>query len=390
VTSKWPKRLLPPAIILGCGLAAGGLISMGGSAVKTAPDVVPTPVQILTVQPEDTTASVRATGIVEPARQISLVPQVPGRITQVSDNLVPGGRVSEGELLAMIEQRDTLAAHAQAQSTVRQAELSLALEQGRAATAVREWEVLSAQGLAPERTRLAKREPQLEAAKAQLRAAQAGLRQAEGNLARTRLKAPFNAVVVAETLDVGQVVGPGSPVATLVGTDELWVTVSVPLSALENLALPSGASPGSPVSVEQRLGEGKIAQHQGRLLRLGGQLDPQTRQAQLTVAVDHPFDPVDTRVPLLPGTHVEVAIQGRRLPSVFRIPRSALHDGKHIWVVTEDALEEREVVLSSTDNTSALIAEGLSAGDQLVTSPLSLPVNGQRVQVLPSPQLSED
>ena len=115
VNPLWKKRLLPPMIIGGCGLIAGALISLGGSAEKTPPVVTSMLVETLTVQPEDTTAVVRATGVLEPARQVAIVPQVAGRIVEISDQLMPGGRVAQGDVLAMIEQRDFLAAHAQAQ-----------------------------------------------------------------------------------------------------------------------------------------------------------------------------------------------------------------------------------------------------------------------------------
>ena len=192
----------------------------------------------------------------------------------------------------------------------------------------------------------------------------------------------IGSVNVADHFLGQRVVGPGGPVATLVGTDALWVTVSIPVSALTELNLPSGASPGSPVEVIHRLAEGKRVVHAGRLLRLGGQLDPNTRQAQVTVAVDKPFDPVDNAVPLLPGTHVEVAIQGRGMPQAFRIPRAALHDGTRVWVVVEDVLDARTVTVSTGDADTVVISQGLSAGDQIVTSPLSLPVPGQPVEVL--------
>jgi RND family efflux transporter MFP subunit len=390
VNPQWKKRILPPAIIVGCGLIAGALISLGGSAEKTPPEIAPMLVETIVIQPKDTTAVVRATGVLKPARQVAIVPQVGGRIVEVSDQLMPGGRVTQGDVIAMIEQRDFLAAHAQAQAQLRQAELNLALERGRAATAEREWGVLSAQGDAPERTALATRQPHLEAAEAQVRAAKGGVRQAEGNLSRTRLRAPFNAVIVDENLDVGQVVGPGAPVATLVGTDTLWVTVSIPVSDLTDLDLPSGASPGSPVEVIHRLSEGRKVTHQGRLLKLGGQLEPQTRQAQLTVAVDQPFDTDVTSLPLLPGTHVEVAIQGRAMPQAYRVPRASVHDGNQVWVVQDDALAVQEVTISTGDADTVVISEGLAAGTHVVTSPLALPTVGQPVQIINHSQSGEE
>ncbi len=390
MTPRWKQRLLPPVIIVGSGLVAGALISLGGQAEKTPPEVTPTVVEVMAMVLQDTTALIRATGVTQPARQVSVVPQVAGRIVQISEHLAPGGRLQEGDLLAMIEQRDYLAAHAQAQLTLRQAELELELELGRVATASREWDMLEAEGEAPARSRLALREPHLEVARARVRAAQSGVRQTEGSLARTRLKAPFNAVVAQESLEVGQVVGPGAPVATLVGTDQLWVTVSIPMAVLDDLQLPSGAVPGSPVRVIHRLGDGRLITHEGRLLRLAGQLDPQTRQAQVTVAVDHPFDPADGTVPLLPGSYVEVEIQGKPMAQVFQLPRAALHEGGRVWVVVEERLLVREVTIDGGDVDSVLVVAGLENDDAVVISPLVLPIEGQPVQIIaPSNEVEE-
>ena len=207
---SWKQRLLPPVIILGCGLAAGALISLGGQAEKTPPEVTPTLVLVQTLVPEDTTALVQATGVVQPARQVTIVPQVAGKVEEVSAQLVPGGRVSQGDLLAMIEQRDYLAAHAQAQSQLRQAELELALERGRATTAKREWDMLHSDGKAPRQSSLALREPHLEVAKARVRAAQAAVRQAEANISRTRLRAPFTSTRLRAT-ERERAIGPRAP-----------------------------------------------------------------------------------------------------------------------------------------------------------------------------------
>jgi len=382
VNPRWKQRLLPPVIILGCGLIAGALISLGGQAEKTPPEVTPTIVNVHTAIAEDTTALVQATGLVQPARHVTVVPQVSGKIVEISPNLVPGGRLSEGDTFARIEVRDYQATHAQALSQLRQAELELELERGRVASAKREWGMLQGGEDAPEQSALALRQPHMELAEARVRAARSAVHQTQGNLDRTRLQAPFNAIVVEENVDVGQVVGPGSPIASLVGTDQLWVTVSIPVAALVDLQVPSGAVPGSPARVIHRLGDGTKIIHTGRLQRLSGQLDPATRQAQVTVAVQRPFDPADEAVPLLPGTYVEVEMVGRPMPQVFRVPRSALYDGHRLWVVENGVLAMRDVTVDSGDSQTILISAGLRSGDQIVTSTLSLPIEGQPVQIL--------
>ena len=48
------------------------------------------------------------------------------------------------------------------------------------------------------------------------------------------MTAPFNALVLDDSIEIGQVSRPhGNPVATLVGTDEFEVIASIPIAKLE-------------------------------------------------------------------------------------------------------------------------------------------------------------
>jgi len=382
VNPVWKKRLLPPAIVLGAGVIAGALIALGGSAEKTPPTVTPTVVELWTATPETTFASIRGTGVVQPARQVSVIPQVAGRIVYVSPQFVSGGRIAEGEVYARIEDRDYRTAHAAAKSQLRQAELELELEKGRGAVAAREWEMLQAGDTEATPSPLALRQPHLGVAEARASAARTALSQASANLERTQLKAPFNAIVVSEQIDVGQVVAPGAPIAQLVGTDRLWVSVSVPVSQLRDLGISSTSRPNASAVVHQRLGNGVHQTSEAQVLRLGGQLDPQTRHAAVIVAVDDPFDALPGSAPLLPGAYVEVDIEGRPLSDVFRIPRRALYDGKRVWVAHDGVLAAREIAIESGDEESVLVTGELATGEAVIMSALSLPVPGMPVEAL--------
>jgi len=75
--------------------------------------------------------------------------------------------------------------------------------------------------------------------KAAVDAAKAAVARATLNVSRTRLRAPFPAVVVSESADPGQFLGPGAGVAVLAGTDAAWVTVAA-LRSLSSLSSMSG------------------------------------------------------------------------------------------------------------------------------------------------------
>jgi len=72
------------------------------------------------------------------------------------------------------------------------------------------------------------RKEDIEAAKAQLDRARAALQQIETQLAELEVRAPADAIVEVLQLRPGDLISPGSPVATLVEVDRLWVRVYIP------------------------------------------------------------------------------------------------------------------------------------------------------------------
>ena len=72
------------------------------------------------------------------------------------------------------------------------------------------------------------RKEDIDAAKAQVERTRAALQQIETQLAELEVKAPADAIVEVLQLRPGDLIGPGSPVATLVEVDRLWVRVYVP------------------------------------------------------------------------------------------------------------------------------------------------------------------
>lgn len=372
--------VLPLMVVGGGVLCAGVLIASRPSAVRELPPASVAAVQVAPLVARALPASITATGAVTPARQVRLTAEVSGRIVEQSPNLIPGGRFRKGEVLARIDARDYRVAVAQQERAVQQAELDLELERNRGTVAEREWTLLGDAQRTD--TSLALRKPQLRTAERALEAARAGLDQAKHNVERATLVAPFDAVVIEEAVDVGQVVGPATPVATLVGTGELWVQVSVPVEKLVGIDVPGyGADEGSPARVSQALGLGQSVTRDGRVKQLMGQLDPQTRTAQLLVEVRDPYG--QDGLPLLPGAWVEVGIQGRELADTWEVPRTALEEGAYVWVVDpENALRRRTVTIGWRTSETVIVTQGFEDGDRLVTSPLTLPMDGAPVRVL--------
>ncbi len=376
-----PKYLVPPLIVLATAASVAAMKFSAPEAERSDPPARVARVSVEVVQPTDTPAMVRVTGSVEAARQVVVMPEVVGRIVDQSAELVPGGRLSAGDVLVSIDARDHRLAVEQERSRVRQAELEVELEQGRKQVAEREWAAVK--DGATEGAPLALRVPQMATAERNLAAARAGLARAELALERSTIRAPFNAVVTDESAEIGQVVGAGTRIATLVGTDQVFVRAAVPVDRLPFIDIPGmGGGAGSTATVIHDLG-GATVERPARVLRLVGTLDPQSRTAQLMLGVDSPLDQPAGAPPLLPGAYVDIVIEGRVVGRVLPVPRAAVIDGDRVWVVTEDrTLASRTLSVRWRDPDRLFVADGLEAGARVVTSPLALPIEGMAVEVV--------
>ena len=287
-------------------------------------------------------------GDVIPERQVSLSPEVSGKIVWQHKKLIPGGRFKKGETLIRIDSKDYRLSAAQQQANVDRAQMDLKLEQGRKAIAKEEWEIIGEDPNASKEGRaLALRDPQLATAKANLAAAKSAHSQARRAVGKTTLKAPFAGIVRSENVDIGQLVAPGTTLATLVASDHFWVQVAVPVDKLGQIDVPGlgkvADDQGAQATIVQEVGEQRT-ERSGKVLRLLGELDPVGRMARLLIRIDEPLGRKGkTDDPILLGSYVEVSVEGREVEDVVEVPRRALREGELIYVYgPDDKLQIRQ------------------------------------------------
>lgn len=323
------------------------------------------------------------TGTVRPAREIQLAPQVGGRIIKLHPDFTPGGFIKSGEVVLQIEAADFENRIAERRSELVEAETELALEMGRQQVAERDLELLG-QRLPEGENSLVLREPQLVAAKTRIDAARAALEQAKLDLERTKLRSPFDAQILQRMVNLGSEVSDGMAVAEIVGIEQYWVIATVSPSKLPFITFPDGEEPGAQVELYKRGVSGSVGQRTGRLYRLIGELESNTRLARVVIEVEDPLclehDSADLP-PLLVGEFLEVHIQGRTLEDVVRLPIDYLRKNNTAWIMSEeDKLEVRELGIVFKDSQYAYVDSGLAAGERIVTSSLSRVTEGAELR----------
>ncbi len=383
---KWIKRGLPLLVLLLGVVAMQVMVRRRPEPRREVREDRGVLVEVVVVEHRPHRIEIEATGTVQPRREISLIPQVSGRVSRMAENFVAGGFFRRGELLFEIETADYRLAVDKAQAALARAEYDLATVEGQARVARREWQQLQARLEPPaEPNPLVLFEPQLDNARAALRAAAADLERARLDLERTRLRSPFNAVVRTRGVDLGQYLRAGTEVANLVGTDQAEVVVPLPLEELVWLRIPRDAdiSQGSAATVELQA-TGRRHRWSGRVVRRLADVDPVGRMVRLVVAVDDPYglSESDTERPDLGmGTFVRVLLQGPLLDEVAVLPAAALRKDSRVWLWQEGRLHIRSVEVWHRTREQVVIGAGLLPGERVVTSPLSGAVEGMRLRL---------
>jgi RND family efflux transporter MFP subunit len=304
---------------------------------------------------------------------------VAGRIVWASPAFVEGGAFREGDVLARIDDADYRLAVVRAQSQVAQAEEALAREEAEAELARQDWQALGRGDPSP----LAVREPQLAQARAALAAAQASLRSAELDLSRASIRAPFTGRLRERRANIGDYVGPGSPVAVMFSTDAMEIRVPLTDADLAALRTPVGfaasgtnAGPAAHVSVASG---GQVRTWEGRLVRTEATVDARTRLVYGVVQVADPFSPRHA-APLAPGMFVTARIDGSSRETMVAAPRSALKRNEYVYVVGADnTIDIRQVRPAQTTADEVLFRDGVADGERLVVSVLTTPREGMAV-----------
>jgi RND family efflux transporter MFP subunit len=375
-------RLIVPPLILAVGLWAGWQLFRG----KAAPELTPAPeaaavVRVVDTPAMNTTIDVTAWGTVMPSRTLSLRPEVSGRLTSVAPKFMPGGVFLAGEELARIDERDYQYALQQAESTLETARFNLELEEGRGRVAKRDWELLGDEIEGEESgSRMALRAPHLAEKQAAFQSAVSRVEQARLSLLRTVIVAPFNSMIVSESSEIGQIVSSSTSLGTLVGTDEYWVEIGVPLEDVATLEIGEGEP--RPATVTIATGGGGVVEYKGVVSGLTGSVDSAGRLARVLVSVPKPLEQSRTRaIPLLLESYVKVRIQGSAVRGVRSLPRSVVREGNRVWIAgPDDRLIVRDIEVVGGSPEAVLARVELANDEAIISSPIPAVAPGMLIQ----------
>jgi RND family efflux transporter MFP subunit len=377
-------RLIICLVLIAAGIGgARFLIATKPKVSKRPPEKMAPLVSTAALQSENYTFNIPAMGTVIPAREMGLQVPVSGEVIYINPEFTEGGMLAQDMKVLQVDPKDYELAVQQKKRALANAEYAYKLEQGHQDVARKEWSLLYGdKSLDEGESDLALRKPHLEKVQVEIKAARAELEQAEINLQRSTLTAPFNALVLSTYVELGSQVSSQKKLADLVGTDNFWVQVSLPINRLKWIQIPNGDQhAGSEVKIFYRTDNVKI----GRVIRLLPDLSKEGRMARLLIEVNDPLDlqaKNEKQPMLLIGEYVRVSIEGEELQNVFQVPRSALHNDSEVWIVDkEKKLSIRSVKTIWRDQDTVVVRDGFKSGETLVVSDIAAPVAGMDLRI---------
>ncbi len=335
-------------------------------------------VETMQVRVGDYPTSIHAMGTVMADRKTVLAARVSGQVVQVSPGFVRGQVVEKGTLLLRIDDADYVLERQKAQSALEQALVELEMEKGRQQIAQKELELATKGNTNPlKNTDLALRKPQLRKALALVENARADLKKAQLHIARTKVIAPFTALILEKNIALGSLASAQTPLATLVAVDSYQVEALIPFDQVSRLVMDSDK--GSQAEITSFNGQGSW---QGKVVGITGKVADKTRMAGVLIHISDPLGRKNsgTSPCLLLGDYVRIQLKGRPLQQVFCLPRSVIHENNTVWVLKGHCLDIVSITPVWKQKDRIFIKDGLSSDDKIITSDLAVPMPGMALR----------
>jgi membrane fusion protein (multidrug efflux system) len=338
------------------GAKAGQIVSM----VRAGESFVPPPqaVTSATVESAEWVPTTSAVASLVAVRGVTLGAELPGTVREIL--FESGAAVRKGQVLVRL---DTSAEQAQLDAARAEASLAkLALERARR---LRRGEANS--------------QADLDAAEARAKQADAAVSSLRATVAKKTLRAPFDGRISIRQVELGQVLSPGTPVASLQAVSPIHADFWLPQQALAEL------DAGRPVRM--RTDAFPDAEWTGEVTTVNPEVDPSTRNVRVRATL--PND--DGR--LRPGMFANVEVLSDETREVLTVPATAVMFapyGDSVFAIEEQegpsgettaVARQRFVRTGERRGDLVVVTSGLEAGERVVSSGAFKLRNGTAVVV---------
>jgi RND family efflux transporter MFP subunit len=371
------------------------------SCAKDSVETAAVPVQIVTVERKTLQRTVKADAILFPLQQAAITPKISAPVKAFY--VRRGSPVRQGQLLAVLENRDLAAATRENKGAFDQAQAAYAtttaselpqeiqkaqldLQSAKELFSAQQKiydsrQELFQQGAMPRKEldqaavdfinarnqyemtqkRLdalmaVGRQEQLKSAAGQLESAEGKYQGAAAQLSYSEIHSPIDGVVADRPLYPGEMAAAGSPLLTVIDISQVVARAHIPQPEAALLKANDAASVSVP---------GESEPVEGKVVVVSPALDPNSTTVEVWVQIRNPGHR------LKPGTSVQVSMLAQTIPGAVVIPAVGLltaQDGSTSVMLVDADDHARKVRAGIHEGGSIQILEGLRAGDRVVAS----------------------
>lgn len=364
-------------------LASTFAVTVVACKQKESVATLPLPVHTAVVQTLSAESGTKYSATIVPYAQVDLSFKSNGyveRIYQVKSpsggmrNVDQGDWIPRGTVLALVSQQDYI-------DKLQQAQAQLGRGQAEQEKAKLSFDRVSSLYSTQSATK-----PDYDSAKAQLESttasvsgAQAQINEAKVALDYCSLRAPFNGWLVKRSVDLGSLVGPATNGFTLADTSSVKAVFGVPDTFISRVKL------GQHLVIVTDALSHSVG---GRVSAISPAADPKSRVFSVEVTIPNPRDELKS------GMIASLTLDGAKLqPPALAVPLSAVirdpaHANGFAVMVAEgvgDLVSARlqPVQLGETFGNMIVATGGLSYGERVITTGVTLIKNGDNVRVIP-------
>lgn len=347
----------------------------------------------------DITATVTATGTINPVTLISVGTQVSGTIKHIYADF--NSPVKKGQLIAEIDPATFEARVEEAKANLFLAKANVEKAEAQLLDAKRTLErnkelfregFIAKSSLDTSQTNYETTMAQVSATKAQVQQAEAALKYAETNLRYTKILSPVDGTVISRNVDVGQTVAATLQTPTLftIAQDltKMQINTNVDEADIGNIKVGQ--------DVEFTVDAYPETTFKGRV--------SQVRNAPITIQNVVTYDVVikvdNPQLKLKPGMTTNVSIIIAEKNGVLRIPNSALrfrplgedkslrYKGQGVWIIEDKKPKRIEVVTGVSDgNYTELLSGNIKEGQEVIVESITKKLEAKRKPTSRLPRL---
>ena len=332
----------------------GDLATASNNAQKSAPN--PVRITIAPVEKADFPVYLTGLGTVQGFNTVLVRTRVDGQIDKIA--FTEGQLVKQGDLLAEIDPRPFQAALDQAKAKKAQDEANLANANLDLQRFTKLGEFATRQQTDTQRSTVAQ-------LTAQIAADDAAIFNAQTQFDYTAVKSPISGVAGLRQVDIGNIVNASTQtgIVTIAQIEPIAVIFTAPE---EQLSYINEAQSTQPLKVIAITTDGKKPLAEGKLAVVNNQVDSTSGTIRLKAVFDN------KNHALWPGQSVSTRLLLKTLKDATVVPDDAIQhstDGLYAYVVNqENKAELRKVKVSQSIDGRSVVDEGLSPGQQVITS----------------------